>query len=283
MPDRTPCIRFVPAARLSLEAYADVFTRSFTGYFYPIKMTASGLAARVRIEHIDLYRSLVLMKDNLPAGQATLALQGDRAWCGGFGIVPEFRGQGLAVPLFSAMKVQALDAGARILELEVLKDNTAAHHVYGGMHKVRETRLLEWRSSSARNGRGMDNAGTIKPANMWDIVPVFKGLHPVPPVWARDLHCLLLRPGLLQLDDRHAGALQGYLLFTAKDDNARIYDLAAMDMDIARALLRQLQARYAKISSIDEPADSPLSAAYDDLDFREYDRQFVLQTALHKD
>ena len=53
--------RFVSAASLSLEAFADIFTRSYEGYAYNVRATAPDVAARVRTEQLDLHRSLVML------------------------------------------------------------------------------------------------------------------------------------------------------------------------------------------------------------------------------
>lgn len=76
-------VTFVPASSFSLDALGDIFTRSFEGYFYPGTLTAAMLAARARIESLDLHHSLVLLVGGEPAGVALLGLRGDRAWCGG--------------------------------------------------------------------------------------------------------------------------------------------------------------------------------------------------------
>ena len=103
---------FLPASAFSLEALGDIFTRSFENYFYPGTMTAAMLAARVRIEQLDLYRSLVMHLGDEVAGIALLGLRSDRAWCGGFGVVLPLRGRGLARELVTAMLEQARQAGA---------------------------------------------------------------------------------------------------------------------------------------------------------------------------
>ena len=76
---------FLPASAFSLDALGDIFTRSFENYFYPGTMTAAVLAARVRTEQLDLYRSLVMHLGDDVAGIALLGLRSDRAWCGGLG------------------------------------------------------------------------------------------------------------------------------------------------------------------------------------------------------
>ncbi len=95
--------RFLPASSFTLDALADIFTRSFAEYFYPGVTTAEVLARRVRSENLDLRSSLVMLLGDEPAGQAMLGLRGARAWCGGFGVMLPFRGRGLAQPLAAAM------------------------------------------------------------------------------------------------------------------------------------------------------------------------------------
>jgi ribosomal protein S18 acetylase RimI-like enzyme len=274
--------RFIPASTLSLEEFAHLYTRSFENYFYPITLTAAGCATRARTEQLDLHRSVVLMLNEAPVGQATLALRGESAWCGGFGIVPECRGRHLASPLFSELIAQARDAGAKTLVLEVLTQNTAAQEVYfnAGLRRVRETRLLKWKREPSQTEQATPGATGTKPADMCEIVSCFYRLHPVSPVWTRDIHYLICRSGLLQLDHIEDGNLQGYVLLSAQDGIARIYDLGARDVNIATALLTSLQAQYRELHSVNEPGDSPLTAAYDQCNFRDYDRQYEFKMVL---
>ncbi|KPV47876.1 hypothetical protein SE17_41095, partial [Kouleothrix aurantiaca] len=136
--------QFVPATSLSLDALADLFTRSFEGYFYPATVSAEALAQRVRGEQIDLARSVLLQVDGAPAGLAIVALRGGHAWCGGFGIVSAQRGRGLALPLAEAMLASARTAGARRLSLEVLTRNAPAIATYrrAGLEHVRDLQIL---------------------------------------------------------------------------------------------------------------------------------------------
>ena len=270
--------RFIPASALTLEAFAQLYTRSFERYFYPMEQTTEGFAARVRNEQLDLYRSVALMMGDRPAGQATLALRGERAWCGGFGIVPEFRGQRLGPPLFAELVAQARKASAKILTLEALTRNAPALSVYtgAGMRVRRDVRLLEWK----RAAQPPKAVFTPAAASMAEVAGCFYRLHPVPAVWGRDLPSLLLQHGLLQLHASAERGLDGYVLFTLHESEARIADLAANHVEVATALLAQLQTHCSKITSINEPADSPLTAAFDICEFTEFDRQHELAMAL---
>jgi GNAT superfamily N-acetyltransferase len=267
-------ISFRPASSFTLEAYTDIFTRSFAGYFYSMAQTVQGFAARVRTEHIDLHRSVVLMTGDAPAGEATMAIRGNRAWCGGFGILPEFRGQGLAPMLFAEFLSQARQAGTARLTLEVLTKNAPALKVYtsAGLQIQRETRLFEWLHPSPADAVIAD----WPKADVALVTENFRRLHPVAPVWGRNLPGVILRAGLRQGVVEFDGRVMGYVLFTPSEGAARIIDLAAVDTQTTAVLLRQLQAAFTRITSIDEPADSPLTSAFDLCGFREFDRQYEL-------
>ena len=271
---------FISASTLSLAAFAQLFSCTFENYFYPMVMTAQSLSNRVRTEQLDLFRSVVLLVDDEPVGQATLGLRGTSAWCGGFGIIPEYRGKGLAPELLAEFMNQAREAGAKHLTLEVLEKNTPAQKLYAkaGFQHERDLRLLKWQRVSQATVQTQKH--TIKPADMAELMSNFHLLHPVSPAWSRDLASLMLIPNLLRLSHIKEGALQGYVLFTEKDGVVRIYDLAAKENTIAENLLTNLQASAKEIQSINEPDDSSLSLAYDRCKFQEFDRQHELKLAL---
>lgn len=273
----SPAISFRPASSFTLEEYADIFTRSFAGYYYPMAMTVQGMAARVRTEGIDLHRSVVLMAGDEPAGEATMAIRGDRAWCGGFGIAPEFRGKGYAQALFAEFLSQAQQAGVKRLTLEALTKNERALKTYtaAGMTIIRQTRLFEWLHPSPDKAI----ATMWPPADMPMVIEHFQRLHPVAPVWGRDLPTVMLRAGLRQITLEADDRVAAYALFGESDGAARINDFAADDFLTALSLLQVLQMSFAKITSIDEPADSPLTQAFVACGFREFDSQFELAIA----
>jgi GNAT superfamily N-acetyltransferase len=278
--------RFFPASSFTLDALADIFTRSFEDYFYPGTTTAEILAQRVRVEQIDLHRSLVMLLGDEPAGQALLARRGDHAWCGGFGVMLPLRGRGLAHQLAAAMVEQARLAGARRFSLEVLTRNERAIKTYTrlGLRTRRDLQILEWRPPEGEKrteNRGQPATGdgrlttdvleAEEPARLLDR---FAALHPAPAAWQRDLPALLTRGGFRALAIEEAGVPAAYALYQAGADGiARIEDLGALRADQAGALLAALQARSARILTVNEPADSPLTAAFLSAGFNEIDRQ----------
>lgn len=271
--------QFLPAAAFALDTLADLFTRAFAGYFYAATISAEMMANRMRVDQIDLVRSVVMQVEGVLAGLAVVALRGDHAWCGGFGITEPFRGRRLAVPLAEAMLAQARAAGARRFSLEVLTRNTPAIAVYrqvGFLHQ-RDVRIMRWVRDPHTAPAESTYAGMLVEGEPRAFLAHFDALHPVPAAWQRDLPALLVRGGLRGLalleDERPAA----YVLFQSADGaHVQIADMGATCTDGARVVLQALQQRYTSVASTNEPENSTLTAAFDTLGFAEIDRQHEL-------
>lgn len=126
---------------------------SFQGYFVPLEMTAEMSADFWRINQIDAIRSVVMHdSQGTFVGMARMGLRGDRGWCGGFGIVPAFRGSGASLLLAEQMVRVARESGLITLQLEVLTQNVRAMKLYEKVGFVRSRRLL-----------GLEIASTVLP------------------------------------------------------------------------------------------------------------------------
>jgi ribosomal protein S18 acetylase RimI-like enzyme len=277
---------FRSAASFTLDMLANIFTRSFEQYFYQSLTTNERLAQRIRTESLDLHRSLVMLIGDEPVGQAMIGLRGGQAWCGGFGIMPSFRGRGLARQLATRMLDQARLAGARAFSLEVLTRNEPAIKTYtrAGLRTRRDLQVLEWRQAAAEPGAGVRSGAAASQeaaaqrALLVDdperLLDRFSRLHPVPAAWQRDLPALLAGGGFQGLAIEGGDGPAAYVLFhTAADGNVRVEDLGAVRVELAHALLAALQGRSTRILSVNEPADSPLTAAFLSAGFVETDRQ----------
>jgi RimJ/RimL family protein N-acetyltransferase len=286
-------VTFASAAAYTLDELSDIFTRSFEDYFYPGTTTAAILAARVRAEQIDLQRSLVMRVAADPVGIALLGLRGDRAWCGGFGVMLPLRGRGLAHELAAAMLEQARQAGARGCVLEVLIRNQRAIKAYTrvGFQPLRDLQVLEWGRPHppAQDSIGAEIPRAEQRADAGDqqavlvsrspaaLLAHFAALHPTPAAWQRDLPALLVRSGMVGAALIDSDQLRAYVLLTPlPNGGARIEDLGATDAAQAAMLLAALQARYTRLISVNEPADSTLTSAFAAAGFTEADRQHEL-------
>lgn len=271
-------IEYVPAAALSLEALAELFTRSFEQYYYPATVSAQDLAWRVRVEDIDLWRSLVLRADGEPAGVSLLAIRPACAWCGGFGVIMRHRGQGLAHGLAAATVASAREAGAPRLKLEALTRNERALKTYAraGFRLTRDLLIVEWR-------RAADQPAPPAPVDVIEadgraLLRSFDALHPHEPAWQRDLASLLTRAplqGYVLGDVAHPRAYA--LVQPLGDDVGRVVDLAATRPEDAAPVIAALQARFERVSSVNEPEGSPPARALLAAGFAEVDRQHELE------
>jgi RimJ/RimL family protein N-acetyltransferase len=254
-------VTFTPAAGLALDALADLFTRSFADYFYPGITSTQTLARRVASENIDLLRSLVLRVDGEPAGVALLARRGERAWCGGFGVTLPHRGKGHALALAEALIEEARESDAERFSLEVLTRNERALRVYerAGLRIARRLLILSWRPDDSWAPASHDTLEQAGPADL--VLSHFAALHPAPAAWQREPAALLVLPELHGLALRERGETLAYAIVQG-EGALRLQDFAARDPAAAARLIAALQARSGGITSVNEPAESPLTPAF---------------------
>ena len=123
--------RFTNALGYTFEQMSEMHNASFSGYFVPIEMTPEMTADFWRLNGIDALRSVVMHdEDGAFVGMARMGTRGKRGWCGGFGIVPEFRGRGASTLLAEQMVKVARESGLETLQLEVLAQNVRAYKTY---------------------------------------------------------------------------------------------------------------------------------------------------------
>ena len=181
--------QFTRALSYDFGALANMFTEAFTGYFFPMNMTAEALANHWRLYHIDGVRSLVML-DALGAfaGITLIGVRGTRGWCGGFGVAPAFRGRGAGKRLARDMVKTARASGLQSLQLEVLSQNDAARAIYEkvGLTVRRRLRTVEIAVAALPDGteRGASQVATSAPLVAEDILAA-------QPVWQQELASLL--------------------------------------------------------------------------------------------
>ncbi len=272
-------ISFAPASNYSLINLANIFTRSFAEYFYPGTTTPEVLSRRVREEQIDLRASQVLLVGIEPAGIALIARRGQRAWCAGFGVMLAQRGHGYAHALAEAMLNAAREAGASHFSLEVLTRNDKALRVYerAGMQITRRLLILSWRPGESAALEPPAPLSEAEPADL--VLRHFAAFHPAPAAWQREPASLLSLAdarGLILHDGKH----HAYAIVGANDEHLRIYDLGATNVASADKLLHALQIRARSITSVNEPQESPLTAAFLRAGFIVADEQHDMEVEL---
>ena len=141
----TVTYHFDQAAGYSLVQLAELVTAAFHGYAVPVNETPARLARLIRVQGLDLANSVVVRCGGQLVGVSFLGLRNTRAWVSAFGIIPAFRGRGLARRLLDQLIVQARSAGAHDVRLEVLVGNPLARRVYlqSGFRVQRELVTVE--------------------------------------------------------------------------------------------------------------------------------------------
>ncbi len=261
----TKPLKIVPAATLSLEAFAAAFTNAFEGYFLPVVLNGVWLARRVRLEQYDLANSLVAYDGRKVAGIAALAVRGRRGWCAGFGIVPGLRGRGRGRELLSAFVARAREAGLRRLSLEVLTPNVAARRLYesAGMSVTRDLLVLERAAggSETKTKRNPPRARAPKEAPAEELLAHYSRLHSEPPAWQRELSSILaadLRGFYVGPRARpRAYALMGQ----SQDGDTYLSDLAAAGEAEAEQMCAALSRTHGALRVVNEPEQSPFAAS----------------------
>ena len=119
-----------PASSLSLAARVDLFNRAYADYVIPFRLDEGSLTGMIDWFDLDLYASLVALREGEPVGFGNLGLRGDEAWVGGVGVVKSARREGIGEVLMQALQDEAATRGVKKVWLEVIEQNEAAYRLY---------------------------------------------------------------------------------------------------------------------------------------------------------
>ncbi len=117
-------------------------TRSFEGYFFPIRETPEALAARLRFDSLDLGLSRVAMLEERPVGVIWVAVRGSSTRIAAMGVVREARRGGIGRRLMEDAIARTRALGLNRMVLEVIEQNTPAVELYRGLGFQERRRLV---------------------------------------------------------------------------------------------------------------------------------------------
>ncbi len=252
-------VTFQPAAAYALDQLADLYTRMFADYAYPIHVDADWLAQRVTPEDIDLGRTPVICWDGEPVGLSIYARRGRQVNCGGFGIVPQLRGNGLAGRLLAAFIDQARRDGCAEITLMVLAENTPALRTYQRAG-FRTTRLLDWYQGGVKSHVTLPASELSAAELLAEAAAV--GLVEAAPYWQTADATLTRLPGLRAWALRRLGRLAAaaFVQPPTAAGTAHLHRLLATDRAAAAQVLYAVAGSWPQFSA-NEPDDSPWQAA----------------------
>jgi GNAT superfamily N-acetyltransferase len=267
---------FKNASSISLVDLASAFNAGFEGYFYPPQMTAEILSRRVRMEHIDLQLSFLADVGGTFAGFALFSLRGREAWCGGLGVVPNFRGRGVAKQLMLELFSRARKRGVTKIRLEVLTKNTSAIRLYErvGLKVTRDLLILERTRDAERVARDSNELYDAEPDAL---LPHFERLHSWRHAWQREFATIVSADKLHGVYVGDKNKPDAYALVVTRPDGlTQVIDLAASTAKHARAIAAGIAERYGAMRVVNEPEESLFIDALKAHGFVEADRQYEM-------
>lgn len=272
-------LTIISASTVTLEQFAEAHDRAFANYFFPFSANAEMFARRVRVEQIDLYRSLLAYDGDELFGAATLAVRGEVGRLASLGLAEQQRGRGRSHELMDAVIEQARSCGLKTLKLEVLTHNIAAIRLYqrAGLSIVRNLLLLERAAKTV----DADHTGILKAAAAAGLLRHFVRLHQAPPTWSRDLPSLLVMENLRGLYLGDEAMPDAYVLFDVRADGGMIIkDLAAADVASAAVLCANLCRSRRQLIAFNEPEESVFITPLKERGFVEIGRQHEMACEL---
>ena len=267
--------RFSDATGYTLAQITEMHNESFSGYFMPATMTTEATANFWRVHQIDASRSVVMHDENGTfVGMARTGVRGKRGWCGGFGIVPAFRGSGASKLLATEMVRMARDSGLTTLQLEVLTQNIRAYKVYenAGFVTTRKLIGLQVGAASLPPGANIQMETTTTEA----LLPFMRSGEQ--PDWERELATILT----LQTEAVIASGVDGRVngLIVRRSGERCQVQAAILQPDFTHAelatLLRSAAADAKTIQVYNEPEGSALLARYLELGFTDFFSQYEM-------
>ncbi|MBB4014768.1 GNAT family N-acetyltransferase [Niveibacterium umoris] len=242
------------ASTLDFPGLLAIWNEAYRGYFIPFQFDAAMLQRHMALGSIDLDRSCVWFDGDTPMAVALSGVRGTRAWLGGWGIAPDWRGKRHSLPLVRDFMQVQVDAGAREIDLEALEQNWALRtYAQAGFVDTRRLLVLE---------------GTLTCAPLAGHTPSFDAalqalvtLPRAPACWQRDIPALRAQPDLIPVSVGPGTAPTGVALTRIDGDWLRIVDIAcAPDAtgDLLAALAATADGRRLRV--VNEP-EGPLADA----------------------
>ena len=270
-------MQLVPAARVELDAFVELFNEAYSDYLVPLRLDRGSLEFTVAVCDIDLEASRVaLTDDGEPAAFSFLALRGDEGWIGGMGTAPAHRRQGLGEAALRATLDEARDRGAASVQLEVIDENAPARALYEKLGFEDERGLVVWTLGSSPNASPVAEPTDPAQSAAW-----IADHRPSAEPWQRadETRRRMSERGL----EFGAFALAegaGAVVYQTSADLPRIACIAARDEEAAADLLASVALLGGGFRFLNAPADEPASAACERLGARPEIRQREMRKTL---
>jgi len=143
---RDCAFKLVATSRFSIRELAAIYNAGRADYIVPMQTDAEQLRDYIHMYDVDLDASVVILdNEDRPAGVGMLGIRGDRGWITRLGIIPERRQGGMGMCMMQALIDAAKERHARLIQLEVIEGNDAAHRLFlrCGFKEVRRLMVIQ--------------------------------------------------------------------------------------------------------------------------------------------
>ncbi len=229
---------------------ANALNRVFQEYLVPVTFSSEQLHLHMSYNDVVAAASPLWYDE---AGKvlaaALLAIRGKRGWIGGFGVAPEYRGQGYASQLLRSLVEAARERDMKSLALEVLTDNAPAIATYrsAGFETVRE--LYSFRRTGEARATPLGFT-TSKPDELIDEPD------PVRPCWQRERGTLRNGAVSSAVSDMRGN----YALFRYNAELAQVLKVRANNFTELTLLADAVSgSRSRNVLILNEPAESTIT------------------------
>lgn len=133
-----------PASDFSLVELADLFSRTYVDYFFPVHMSAEMLSWIVVTQSIDLAASRVANVNGEHVGFIFISSRGLLQRVAAMAVLPDHRGMGIGREMLESSIASAKQLGYRRMILEVIDGNAAAMALYQHLGFQPRRQLVGW-------------------------------------------------------------------------------------------------------------------------------------------
>ena len=263
--------RAVPIAQYSMDDLAAIYNRARVDYIVPMPMNGKRMAEYIQAYDISTEHSLVAigLEDQQPNGISMLGLRPGRGWITRLGVIPERRRRHTAEFLVQRHLESACQVGCQTVQLEVIKGNEPAHHLFLKLGFVETRELLIVRRAPAKL-----NPDLMPPSDFaYELVDDQATLRELlqerddAPTWVEETPSLFNTGRLSAITAHAANGRVGWLAFqkTPFQLTHLVFSASAnADPALSRALLGQLYTLYSMLDTKIEniPADNPAWPVY---------------------
>ncbi|MCC6905691.1 MAG: GNAT family N-acetyltransferase [Anaerolineae bacterium] len=245
-------------------ALVEAINHAYADYYVPIQLSQAGFAELVEHESVQPEASVVARSGSEIVGMGLLGIRGIRAWIGGMGVIPAWRGQGVGRQIMDALIHHARRLSIRRIQLEVIRENLIAYNLYQSLGFRAHRQLLVLNRDRNAPYEPPDGAAGVRISVIApeSAINALEALPAPERPWQRDLATmpLLLREINGLAARAPAGQIRGICLYGGDIYGAGLLDLASVDADTARCLIARLldELRAAPMVFINVAEDDPV-------------------------